>query len=139
MVPWFAAIANYESTSPSGVKITDTASYDASLATWMIFMAVMCLIFMLCSIRANLALVVMQFFFVITFVLLPMSFWYQAAGEAVIGRNLQIAAGAVSFTGSCIGWYIFISIMFDAADFPLTLPVGDLSRHLPHRVVLTGP
>lgn len=94
---------------------------------------------MLCSIRANLALVVMQFFFVITFVLLPMSFWYQAAGEAVIGRNLQIAAGAVSFTGSCIGWYIFISIMFDAADFPLTLPVGDLSRHLPHRVVLTGP
>ncbi|KAJ5849291.1 Protein alcS [Penicillium rubens] len=133
MVPWFGVLANYETTSAPGVKITDTATYDASFATWMIFMAVMCTIFMFCSMRANLALVVMQFFFVITFVLLPMSFWYQAEGDQILGRNLQIAAGAMSFVGSVIGWYIFISVMFEAADFPLALPVGDLSRRWPRR------
>ena len=29
-----------------------------------------------------------------------------------------------------VGWYLFFALMFAGVEFPLSLPVGDLSRFL---------
>lgn len=96
-------------------------------------MAVLCLIYMVCALRVNLVFVLLQFLFVITFSLLPCSFWYEANGDTNKGRNLKVAGGAFGFAGSCVGWYMFIGILFEAVDFPIALPVGDLSTHFKGR------
>lgn len=38
------------------------------------------------------------------------------------------AGGAFTFVTSMAGWWIFIAIMLASLDFPLNLPVGDLSH-----------
>ena len=47
-----------------------------------------------------------------------------ACGSA--DRNDQ-AAGAFAFVTCVVGWWIFLSILLASVDFPLTLPIGDLS------------
>jgi hypothetical protein len=34
----------------------------------------------------------------------------------------------VFFVAALIGWYVFTSVMLVAIDFPLQLPIGDLSN-----------
>lgn len=96
-------------------------------------MAVLCFIYMICALRTNLVFVVIQFLFVITFSFLPASFWYAANGFPARAKNLQIAGGAFGFAGSCVGWYLLASLLFEAVDFPWVLPVGDLSTKLKGR------
>lgn len=43
------------------------------------------------------------------------------------------AAGAVFFVTDLVGWYIFIFLMLEAAEFPIQLPMGDISRLIPPR------
>ena len=38
------------------------------------------------------------------------------------------AAGALTFITSMAGWWIFFAIMLASLDFPLAIPVGDLSH-----------
>ena len=37
------------------------------------------------------------------------------------------AGGAFTFVTSMAGWWIFLAIMLASVDFPIALPVGDLS------------
>ena len=39
--------------------------------------------------------------------------------------------GAVLFAACLGGWYLLFSLLLEAVDFPLRLPVGDLSSHVP--------
>lgn len=41
--------------------------------------------------------------------------------------RLVVAGGAFTFVTSLAGWYIFFAIMLASLDFPLQVPVGDLS------------
>lgn len=43
------------------------------------------------------------------------------------------AAGAFNFALCIPIWHIFIAQILDAVDFPITLPVGDLSTIVPGR------
>lgn len=43
-------------------------------------------------------------------------------------ERLTVAAGAFTFVTSIAGWWIFFAIMLASLDFPLALPVGDLSH-----------
>ena len=45
----------------------------------------------------------------------------------------QQTAGAVFFVTDMIGWYIFIFLMLAAVEFPIQLPMGDLSHLVPAR------
>lgn len=42
----------------------------------------------------------------------------------------QKAGGAFAFVTCIFGWYILIAIILEIVDFPLSLPVGDLSRFI---------
>lgn len=36
-------------------------------------------------------------------------------------------AGAATFVASLVGWYVMLTNLFAAVDFPIQLPIGDLS------------
>lgn len=117
-----------------------TVGFTASFAFFLVFMGLLCLVYLVCSLRTNVVFVVIFFTLVIAFSLLAATYWsnaeaigaatsdpaYAAKKLALAGR-LQIAAGATVFVTCMAGWWIFFAIMLAALDFPFQVPVGDLS------------
>ena len=63
----------------------------------------------------------------LTYGIVAGEYWELAAGNPGHAATLQTAAGAFAFISSLCGWYLFIVQMLASVDFPLNLPVGDLS------------
>jgi len=137
LTPFYAAYSSYSpnpTTDPTaGIS---TVGFTASFGFFLVFMAVLSFIYLVCSLRTNICFVVIFFTLVLGFSLLAGSYWQTANGlgatpvdtsaTALAGR-LQIAAGACLFVTSMAGWWIFFAIMLAALDFPFQIPVGDLS------------
>ena len=93
----------------------------------MICMGILCLVYLICSMRTNLV------FFLIFFTLDPAggllagTFLNLAQGKAALAAKCQEAAGAFTFVTCLLGWYIFLAIMLASVDFPFSLPIVDLS------------
>lgn len=110
-----------------------TVGFTASFGFFLVFMGLLCFIYLICSLRTNVVFVVIFFTLVVAFGLLAGSYWQTAnalAGDvakAKLASRLQIAAGACTFVTSMAGWWIFFAIMLAALDFPFQIPVGDLS------------
>lgn len=72
---------------------------------------------------------------VLAFCCLTGAYWHLAlvyanasnASAAATAGKLVKAAGGCFFVTSLAGWYIFFAIMLASVDFPLQIPVGDLS------------
>jgi len=93
----------------------------------MICMGLLCLVYLVCSIRTNLIFFLIFFTLVPAFGLLAGTFLQIANGQAALAAKLQEAAGAFTFITCILGWYIFFAIMLASVDFPLDLPLVDLS------------
>lgn len=113
----------------------NTVGFQSSFAFFLVFMAVMCFIYLICSFRTNIVFVVIFLALVLGFSLLSASYWQVANGIPdsnasilALGHRLQVAAGACFFVCSMAGWYIFFAIMLAALEFPFQIPVGDLSN-----------
>ncbi|KAF4631873.1 hypothetical protein G7Y89_g6256 [Cudoniella acicularis] len=111
-----------------------TVGFTASFGFFFVFMAVLCFIYLICSLRTNVVFVVIFFTLVVAFGLLSGAYWQNAnaignndPSAAALAGRLQIAAGAFTFVTSLAGWWIFVAIMLAALDFPFQIPVGDLS------------
>jgi succinate-acetate transporter protein len=121
-------------TDPESAGLT-TVGFTASFAFFLVFMGVLCFIYLICSLRTNVVFVVIFFSLTGTFCLLSGAYWQEAnafgnnndAATLILAHNLQVAAGAFSFIASMAGWWIFFAIMLAALDFPFQIPVGDLS------------
>ncbi|KAF5868757.1 putative plasma membrane protein [Botrytis fragariae] len=132
--PFYYAYGLY---SPPGGTPTDglkTVGFNASFGFFFVFMGVLCLIYLVCSLRTNVVFVIIFFTLVVAFSLLTSVYWHTANGignndatRLALANRLQIAAGATLFVTSLAGWWIFFAIMLAALDFPLQIPVGDLS------------
>ena len=83
--------------------------------------------------RINVILVFILFTFVLAFPCLTVSYRSAAVGETDRSNAFRKAGGAFAFSGSLAAWYLFTSLCFDSVDFPIQLPVGDLSAHMPSR------
>lgn len=88
---------------------------------------------MIAAFRTNICLVATLFCFVITFGLLAASYFYGANGMLAMSNSTRIAGGAVAFAASMIVWYLWFSMILEAVDFPIVLPVGDLSKTIKGR------
>ena len=91
-------------------------------------MGVMCLVYLICALRTNVVFVVIFLTLVPAFGCLAGAFWKAAEGNMAAEQNLVIAAGACAFVTCVMGWWIFLAILLAALDFPIALPVGDLSH-----------
>jgi succinate-acetate transporter protein len=88
----------------------------------MICMGILCLIYLVCSIRTNLVFFLIFFTLVPAFGLLAGTFLNAAKGNLAIAAKCQEAAGAFAFVTCLCGWYILFAIMLASVDFPLDLP-----------------
>jgi succinate-acetate transporter protein len=88
----------------------------------LIMMGILCVVYLICSIRTNLIFFLIFFTLVPAFGLLAGSYLQLANGRAVLAAKLAEAAGAFCFVTCLCGWYIFLAIMLASVDFPLSLP-----------------
>ena len=88
----------------------------------MICMGILCLIYLICSIRTNLIFFLIFFTLVPAFGLLAGAFLNLANGQAAVAAKCQEAAGAFAFVTCLLGWYILLAIMLASVDFPFDLP-----------------
>ena len=91
----------------------------------MVFMDCLVVVYSICALRTNVILFMILFLLIPTFALLASVFFHAAQGITV--ANQLVAAGALAFVISMLGWYIFLAILLAAVDFPLSLP-GELPR-----------
>ncbi|KAH8797940.1 hypothetical protein F5884DRAFT_687550 [Xylogone sp. PMI_703] len=132
--PFYYAYGSY---APSGAPEADglaTVGFNASFAYFMLFMGLLCFIYLICAFRTNVCFVVIFLALVLTFCLLAGTYWQTAnsiansdPSAAALAHRLQVAAGACAFVACWAGWWIFFAIMLAALDFPFQIPVGDLS------------
>lgn len=90
----------------------------------------MSFIYLICALRTNLVFVAIFFGLLMTFVVLTGSYWQLAMGNAAMAHKLQVAAGAFGFMAVMAGWWIFFAQMLASVDFPIEIPVGDISHFI---------
>ena len=127
LVPFYATLSSYTTTYASGAAILYPAGFYNSFAFFLLFMYALCFLYTICALRTNVLLVAILSLFVITFPCLTASYFYAAEGRLTLSTNCQIAGGACAFVARLVAWYLFTSMLFEAVDFPLSLPIGDLS------------
>jgi len=105
----------------SGNRLTNKGFYTLS-------MTLLSAIYLICSLRTNAVFVLVFLAATTGFGLATGAFWNLSAGSLVAGGNLLVGAGACFFAASMAGWYLLLAIMLGSVDFPLAIPVFDLSR-----------
>ena len=103
------------------------------VAFFLVFMGVLCFLYMILALRTNLVFFFIFFFLVPSFACLAAAYWYNAEdyeGNAAKSKKLIVAAGAMTFVTDMLGWYIFMAILLASLDFPFQLPVVDLSKYV---------
>jgi len=132
--PFYYAYASYAPAGEPEAAGISTVGFTASFAFFLLFMGVLCFVYLICSLRTNVVFVVIFFTLVPAFGLLAGAYWQNALAigtgdlsHAETAHRCQVAAGAFTFVTSMAGWWIFLAIMLAALDFPFQLPVGDLS------------
>jgi succinate-acetate transporter protein len=85
-------------------------------------MAILCLIYLICSLRTNICFFMIFLTLVFGFCMLAGAFWEANNGNLARSAKLQYAAGAFTFVTTLFGWWIFLAIMLASLDFPFQVP-----------------
>ncbi|GKT45339.1 protein alcS [Colletotrichum spaethianum] len=130
--PSFAAFSSYAPAgSTSGAAGLTTQGFNASFGFITLAMAMICVVFLVCSLRTNIVFFIIFLTLVAAFVLITAAYWFLAmdyTSNAASAAKLLQAAGASAFVTCMAGWWLIFAILLASLDFPLELPVGDLSR-----------
>lgn len=102
--------------------------FAATFAFFQLYMGLLCFIYLICALRTNIIFLMIFLLLVPAFGSLAGYFWKAAEGE--VKTSLLTSAGALTFVVCLLGWYLFLVQLLAAVDFPLNLPVGDLSRFI---------
>ncbi|KAL8992967.1 MAG: hypothetical protein Q9188_007453 [Gyalolechia gomerana] len=135
LVPWFNAYGAYVTDPTVAATWMGNPGNPAGLEVPAFNASMICLVFLICSLRTNIAFFVIFFTLVCAFGCLAGAYFnfalvYENAtnvAAATRAGRLVVAGGAFTFVTSLAGWYIFFAIMLASLDFPLQVPVGDLS------------
>ncbi|EOA83781.1 hypothetical protein ACJQWK_01039 [Exserohilum turcicum] len=125
--PFYNAYGAYKNPSVQTSTGLESAGFNVGIGYMLIMMGILCLVFLVCSIRTNLVFFLIFFTLVPAFGLLAGSYMYIAQGRLSLASKLAEAGGAFCFVACLCGWYIFFAIMLASVDFPFDLPIVDLS------------
>ncbi|KAF1843367.1 uncharacterized protein K460DRAFT_357103 [Cucurbitaria berberidis CBS 394.84] len=125
--PFYNSYGAYRNPAVQSSTGLETVGFNVGVAYFLLCMALLCFVYLICSIRTNLIFFLIFFTLVPTFALLAGTFLQLANGRPALAGRLQEAAGAFAFVTCLCGWYIFLAIMLASVDFPFDLPLVDLS------------
>jgi len=128
LTPYFNAVAAYapDPSKPSGGATDPT--FLATFGFFQLYMALLCFVYLICALRTNVIFVCIFATLVPAFGCLAGYYW--KAAEGIVATNLMHSAGGLTFVTCLLGWYLFFVQLLASVDFPLNLPVGDLSRFI---------
>ncbi|MCJ1277196.1 hypothetical protein MMC21_005006 [Puttea exsequens] len=128
LTPAFNAYGEY-ATDPNNIATGLTSrQFHASFGFFLLFMGLLSFIYLICALRTNLVFVAIFLGLLLTFVVLTGAYWQIAQGNQAFAQKLQVAAGAFGFMATMAGWWIFFAQMLASVDFPIQIPVGDISH-----------
>ncbi|KAF7190699.1 Protein alcS [Pseudocercospora fuligena] len=125
--PFYGAFQAYSPDPDNPALGLSQPGFVNSFAFFLLFMGLLCLIYLICSIRTNLILFLVLLPLPAAFSCLAASFWYAGQGMADKSSDLTTAGGALLFVTCMFGWYLFFALMLASVDAPFQLPVFDLS------------
>lgn len=125
--PFYGAYGAYSTNADAPAEGLETVAFRSGFAFFFIAMAIMCFVYMICSLRTNFVFFMIFFTLVMAFSLLTGAYLELNNGNVSRAGKLQEAGGAFAFITCLFGWWIFIAIMLASLDFPFSIPVGDLS------------
>ncbi|ATY63186.1 transcriptional activator of ethanol catabolism [Cordyceps militaris] len=105
-------------------------TWGVCLAFFLLFMGILVFMYLICALRTNVVFFAIFFFLDVSLFLLAGAYWKGATGDMQAFHKLQVATGAFVFVFCVFGWYLLFVQLLRSVDFPLDLPVGDLSRRL---------
>ncbi|KAF2206215.1 hypothetical protein CERZMDRAFT_115868 [Cercospora zeae-maydis SCOH1-5] len=105
--------------------------YLSGQAYWALLMAIFSFYITICCFRTNICLVVNFFCLFLIFTFAAASFWLSIDGKTATTHRMQLAAGYIGFVALIVDLYALLSLLFLTVDFPVQLPVGDLSNVFP--------
>ncbi|KAH8703013.1 plasma membrane ammonium transporter [Talaromyces proteolyticus] len=125
-MPFFAVGVNY---SPTGNNLEGqtTDMFYATVGFYYIFLGVLSFVYLICSIRTNMCLVLGLIILVVDVGMFCGVYFNLALGNYGLAGGLKVAAGALTMALCAPVGYLFIAQILEAVDFPISLPVGDLS------------
>ncbi|KAK8076474.1 hypothetical protein PG994_003746 [Apiospora phragmitis] len=107
------------------------AAFMNEFAYILLWMGFLCFFFMIAALRTNMAFVALFLWLLMTFVCLAGAFFQTYNGAAALAGRLQVAGGAFAFLACIVGWWILLSLLLASVDFPVQLPLGDLTGIVP--------
>lgn len=127
LTPGYGAYTTYATNASEPLSGLSSPTFAASFAFFLCFMGLLCFIFLIASVRTNVVFFLIFLLLVPAFSCLAGAFWHNAEGQTATGLKLQHAGAGLTFAVCMLGWYLFTVLVLAAVDFPLNLPVGDLS------------
>ncbi|KPI36018.1 Protein alcS [Cyphellophora attinorum] len=128
LIPWFNVGSQYSNPVGNTFQGMDEPAYFATFGFYYMSLAVLTVIFTICSLRTNIVFVSALTTLIVAFCCGAGAFWNLAEGNVEIGGKLVVASGACTFALTSMVWYLLAVQLLESVDFPVTLPVGDLSK-----------
>jgi len=95
---------------------------------YLVCMGALVIVYSICALRTNLILFLILFLLIPAFGCLTGAYFNLALGNTPTALACLKAGGALAFVVCMLGWWIFAAILLASVDFPLSLPVFDLSH-----------
>ncbi|KAK1751520.1 GPR1/FUN34/yaaH family-domain-containing protein [Echria macrotheca] len=140
LTPSFAAFASYALPSADPSSGLKAPEFNASFAWILVWMSVLSMLFFICSLRTNLVLVVVFLSLIGVFGTLSAAYFQLAAsfdGNSATAGTLVKAGGVCGFIASMAVWWHLLSALLEAVEFPVRVPLGDLSGWIRPRTKLS--
>lgn len=133
MTPSFAAFSSYALYGEDPMSGLRSQSFNASFGWILVWMGILSLVFFICSLRTNVAMAVVFASLVGLFATLAAAYFLSAAsfdgGMGTAGTVVK-AGGVCGFVASMATWWLLLSALLETVDFPIRVPLGDLSGWL---------
>ncbi|KAI1071588.1 hypothetical protein LB507_005007 [Fusarium sp. FIESC RH6] len=126
IVPGSGAYSTYSTTGTAADGLSEPAFY-ATFSFFLVAMAILCSVYSIASIRTNIALFTILVLLIPCFGCLSASFFALAQGSAGLALKYQHVGAGLLLAVTFIGWYMLTSMLLLSVDFPVILPLGDLS------------
>jgi len=130
LTPAFNAVAAYSADGTNHKEGEISVGFNASFGFYILTWGFVTFIFLICSLRTNVANVCLFLFLDITYALLTGVYFALASKNYELATGLLRASGTVALLSCIAGWYILAALLLESLDFPVKPPMGDLSRFI---------